>query len=65
LKGKQTKDVVKGIIIKQKLSFVKQEGHDGPEVAHPYLGPTERGQFKPQDFYLNRLGRHPLEDISC
>jgi hypothetical protein len=43
----------------------KQEGHDGPEVAHLYIGPPERGQFKPQGFYLNKLGRHLLEDVSC
>jgi hypothetical protein len=49
-------------------NFIKkdiQEGHDGPEVAHLYKGPPERGQFKPQGFYLNKLGRHPLEDVSC
>jgi hypothetical protein len=42
----------------------KQEGHDGPEVAHLYIGPPERGQFEPQGFYLNKLGRHPSEDVS-
>jgi hypothetical protein len=44
------------------LFQIKQEGHDGPEVA--YLWP-ERGQFKPRGFYLNKLGRHLLEDVSC
>jgi hypothetical protein len=43
----------------------KQEGHDGPEVAHLYIVPPEQGQFKPQGFYLNKIGRHPLEDVSC
>jgi hypothetical protein len=43
----------------------KQEDHDGPEVAHLYIGPMERGQFELQGFYLNKLGRHPLEDVSC
>jgi hypothetical protein len=42
----------------------QKEGHDGPEVAHLYNGPPERGQFKPQGFYLNKLGRHLLEDVS-
>jgi hypothetical protein len=48
-------------------AVVKQEGHDGwgSEVAHLYIEPPERGKFKPQGFYLNKLGRHPLEDISC
>jgi hypothetical protein len=27
--------------------------------------PLGRGQFWPQGFYLNKLGRHPLEDVSC
>jgi hypothetical protein len=24
-----------------------------------------RGQFLPTGFYLNKLGRNPLEDVSC
>jgi hypothetical protein len=46
------------------LCLNKQEGHDGPGVAHLYIGPPGRGQFKPKGFYLNKLGRHPLEDVS-
>jgi hypothetical protein len=52
-------------ITKQRISG-KQEGHDGPEVAHLYknmlkkLTPLGQGQFKPQGFYLNKLGTHPL-----
>jgi hypothetical protein len=27
--------------------------------------PLGQGQILPQGFYLNKLGRHPLEDVSC
>jgi hypothetical protein len=27
--------------------------------------PLGRGQLRPHSFYLNTLGRHPLENISC
>jgi hypothetical protein len=30
----------------------EQEGHDGPEVAHLYIGPPTPGQFLPKGFYL-------------
>jgi hypothetical protein len=36
-----------------------------PWSRSPVYRPPERGQFKPQSFYLNKLGRHPLEDVSC
>jgi hypothetical protein len=41
----------KKVVIKQKN---KQEGHDGPEVAHLYIGPPPPppGQFLPKGFYL-------------
>jgi hypothetical protein len=32
--------------------------------SSPVYRPPERGQFKPQGFYWNKLGRHPLEDVS-
>jgi hypothetical protein len=25
----------------------KQEGHDGPEIAHLFIGPWAKGNFKP------------------
>jgi hypothetical protein len=31
---------------------LQQEGHDGPEVAHLYIGPPPPGQFLPKGFYL-------------
>jgi hypothetical protein len=42
----------------------KQEGHDDPEIAHLNIGPCSQGQFQTSSFYLNKLGRHPLEDVS-
>jgi hypothetical protein len=41
---------------------IKQEGHDGPEVAHLYIGPWSEASLNPQGFSLNK---HPLEDVSC
>jgi hypothetical protein len=43
-------------------TLIKQEGHDGPEVAHLYIGPPHPGPIFTQGLlfvYLNRLGRHP------
>jgi hypothetical protein len=28
----------------------KQEGHDGPEVAHLYIGPRSRASLNPRAF---------------
>jgi hypothetical protein len=47
------------------VHYSEQEGHDGPEVAYLYISHPERGKFKPQGFYLNKLGRHPLKDVAC
>jgi hypothetical protein len=30
--------------------YIKQEGHDGPEVAHLYIGPRSRASLKPGAF---------------
>jgi hypothetical protein len=38
--------------------FNKQEGHDGPEVAHLFIGPpppTLQGQFNPRAFICTNL----------
>jgi hypothetical protein len=32
------------------LHFAKQEGHDGPEIAHLYIGPWANANFKPGTF---------------
>jgi hypothetical protein len=45
------------------MMFVKQDGHDGPEIAHLYIGPWDGANFNPGAFF-NQLGRHPLEDVS-
>jgi hypothetical protein len=47
---------------KQTEHVNKQEGHDGPEVAHLYIGPappTLQGQFNPSALILHKLDRHP------
>jgi hypothetical protein len=39
--------------IENNLSFItypKQEGHDGPEVAHLYIGPRSGASLKPGAF---------------
>jgi hypothetical protein len=44
---------VPGIIIQIKFVFrqIKQEGHDGPEVAHLYIAPPHpRANFYPRAF---------------
>jgi hypothetical protein len=42
---------------------LKQEGHDGPEVAHLYKGTRSGASLNPRAF-IYKLGRHPLEDVS-
>jgi hypothetical protein len=52
--------------LKKKIAtnkLIKQEGHDGPEIAHLYIGPWE-GLILTQGLFFNQLGRHPLEDVS-
>jgi hypothetical protein len=38
------------IIIKIIIIIIKQEGHDGPEVAHLYIGPWSRASLNPRAF---------------
>jgi hypothetical protein len=40
----------------------KQEDHDGPEIAHLYIGHWGGANFNPGAFF-NQLGRQ-LEDVS-
>jgi hypothetical protein len=49
---------------RESLRENKQEGHDGPEVARLYIGPRSGACLNPRVFYLSKLGRHPLEDVS-
>jgi hypothetical protein len=35
--------------------FTKQEGHDGPEVAHLYISPRSRASLNPRAFILTNL----------
>jgi hypothetical protein len=44
---------------------LQQEGHDGPEVAHLYIGPQSGASLNLRAFFFNKLGRHPFEDVSC
>jgi hypothetical protein len=39
------------------IILIKQEGHDGPEIAHLYIGTQGWAN-------LNKHGRHPFEDVS-
>jgi hypothetical protein len=45
------------------MQNIKQEGHDGPVIAHLYIGPWAKANFKPGTFFYKH-GRHPLEDVS-
>jgi hypothetical protein len=44
---------------------IETRGPWWPWGRSPVYRPPDWGQFKPQGFYLNKLGRHPLEDVSC
>jgi hypothetical protein len=35
------------------------------QVSYGFRDKMFSQQFKPQGFYLKRLGRNPLEDVSC
>jgi hypothetical protein len=43
----RTNDIPKSWIAS---SYEKQEGHDGPEIAHLYIGPWANANFKPGTF---------------
>jgi hypothetical protein len=36
--------------IKVFASYIKQEGHDGPKVAHLYIGPRSGASLNPRAF---------------
>jgi hypothetical protein len=36
-------------------SPLKQEGHDGPEITHLYIGPWAKANLKPGAFILTNL----------
>jgi hypothetical protein len=46
------------------LFSLTQEGHDGPELTHLYIGHWGGANFNPGTFLFNKLGRHSLEDVS-
>jgi hypothetical protein len=39
----------------KQLEFNKQEGHDGPEVAHLYIGPRSEASLNPRAFIWTNL----------
>jgi hypothetical protein len=36
--------------IQKYIKLIKQEDHDGPEIAHLYIGPWANANFKPGAF---------------
>jgi hypothetical protein len=45
------------------VQVMQQEGHDGSEIAHLYIGHQSGANFN-TGFYLNKFGRHPFENVS-
>jgi hypothetical protein len=50
LKDKSKYEVNPFINNKVIASYRKQEGHDGPGIAHLYIGPWAKANFKPGAF---------------